>query len=73
VALDVVEGWIGRVGAVVGFVTLATALGWGVWRGLRKYRLRGLTKAAPAWVAEQILGASEHIGEDRALVWMDNN
>jgi protein-S-isoprenylcysteine O-methyltransferase Ste14 len=36
VALDVVEGWIGRVGAVVGFVTLATALGWGVWRGLRR-------------------------------------
>jgi hypothetical protein len=30
VALDVIERWIGRVGAVVGFVTLTTALGWGV-------------------------------------------
>jgi hypothetical protein len=59
VALDVIERWIGRVGAVAGFVTLTTALGWGVWRGLRKHRLCGLTKAAPAWVAEQILGGSE--------------
>ena len=33
-----------------------------------KYRLRGLIKAAPAWVAEQILSASESIGEDRAVV-----
>ena len=33
-----------------------------------KYRLRGLIKAAPAWVAEQILSASESTGEDRAAV-----
>jgi hypothetical protein len=38
-----------------------------------KYRLRGLIKAAPAWVAEQILSASESIGEDRAAVWMSEN
>ena len=38
-----------------------------------KYRLRGLIKAAPAWVAEQILSASERIGEDRAAVWMSRN
>jgi hypothetical protein len=30
-----------------------------------KYRLRGIIKAAPAWVAEQILSASESIGEDK--------
>jgi hypothetical protein len=28
-----------------------------------KYRLRGIIKAAPAWVAEQILSASEHTWE----------
>ena len=38
-----------------------------------KYRLRGLIKAAPAWVAEEILSASEHIGEDRTVVWMSWN
>jgi protein-S-isoprenylcysteine O-methyltransferase Ste14 len=35
VALDVVERWIGGVGAIAGFVTLAIALWQGVWRGLR--------------------------------------
>ena len=34
-----------------------------------QYRLRGLIKAAPVWVAEQILSASESIGDDRAAVW----
>jgi hypothetical protein len=33
-----------------------------------KYRLRGLVKVAPAWVAEQILRASEHTGNDRPAV-----
>jgi hypothetical protein len=35
-----------------------------------KYRLREIIKAAPSWVAEQILSASESIGEDRVAVWM---
>jgi hypothetical protein len=38
-----------------------------------KYRLRGLIKAAQARVAEQILSASESIGDDRAVVWMSWN
>jgi len=38
-----------------------------------KYRLRGIIRAAPAWVAEQILSASESIGADRAAVWMSRN
>jgi hypothetical protein len=38
-----------------------------------KYRLRGIIKAAPAWVAEQILSASESVGEDRPAVWMSQN
>ena len=33
-----------------------------------RHRPRGIIKAAPAWVAEEILSASEHIGEDRAAV-----
>ena len=33
-----------------------------------KYRLRGIIKAAPAWVAEEILSASERVGNDRAAV-----
>ena len=42
-------------------------------RAAHRYRLRGLIQAAPAWVAEEILSASEHIGEDRAAVWMSWN
>ena len=32
-------------------------------------RLRAITAALPAWVAEEMLSASEHIGDDRAAVW----
>jgi hypothetical protein len=35
-----------------------------------KRRLRALVAVLPAWVTEQILSVSEHIGEDRAAVWM---
>lgn len=35
-----------------------------------KRRLRGVVAAAPSWVTEEILSASQHIGDDRAVVWM---
>ncbi len=38
-----------------------------------KQRLRAIVAAAPAWVAEEILSASEHIGDDRAAGWMSEN
>jgi hypothetical protein len=38
-----------------------------------KQRLRAIVAAAPDWVAEEILSASEHIGRDRAAVWMSRN
>jgi len=36
-------------------------------------RLRGLVEAAPSWVSEEILSASERIGDHRAAVWMSDN
>ena len=38
-----------------------------------KRRLRGIVEIAPSWVAEQILSASQHVGDDRAAVWMSEN
>jgi hypothetical protein len=38
-----------------------------------KQRLRAIVAAVPDWVAEEILSASERIGEDRAAVWMSRN
>jgi hypothetical protein len=38
-----------------------------------KCRLRGIVKLAPAWVSEEILSASEHIGDDRAALWTRKN
>ena len=38
-----------------------------------KRRLRAIVETASSWVAEEILSASEHIGEDRAAVWMSEN
>jgi hypothetical protein len=38
-----------------------------------KRRLRAIVETVPSWVAEKILGASEHIGDDRAAVWMSDN
>jgi hypothetical protein len=40
---------------------------------LYKHRLRGIVEAAPAWVSEEILSASEHTGDDRAVLWMSEN
>ena len=36
-------------------------------------RLRGIVEAAQAWAAEEILSASERIGDDRAALWMSEN
>ena len=41
--------------------------------GGRSKRLWGVVAAAPAWVSEEILSASEHIGEDRAVLWLSRN
>ena len=38
-----------------------------------KRRLRGTVKLAPTWVSEEILSASEHIGDDRAVLWISKN
>jgi hypothetical protein len=38
-----------------------------------KRRLRAIVKVVPTWVSEQILSASEHIRDDRAVLWMSEN
>ena len=38
-----------------------------------KRRLRAIVKAAPSGVTEEILSASEHVGGDRAAVWLSDN
>ena len=38
-----------------------------------KRRLHGIVEAAPTWVSEEILSASEHIGDDQAALWMSEN
>ena len=38
-----------------------------------KRRLRAIVRVVPTWVSEEILSASEHIGDDRAAVWMSDN
>ena len=38
-----------------------------------KRRLRGIVEAAPTWVGEEILSASERIGDQRAALWMSDN
>jgi len=36
-------------------------------------RLRAMVATAPAWVSEEILSASERIGDDRVVLWMSEN
>jgi hypothetical protein len=45
-----------------------------VWLLLQAYRrrLRAIIVAAPSWMGEQILSASEGVGEKEA-VWMNEN
>jgi hypothetical protein len=38
-----------------------------------KRRLRAIVAAAPEWVAEEILSASQHIDERRPAVWLSDN
>ncbi len=38
-----------------------------------KHRLRAIVKAAPSWVTEEILSASEHLRSDRPAVWWSDN
>ena len=38
-----------------------------------KRRLRAIVEAAPAWAAEEILSASERIGDGRAVQWLSRN
>jgi hypothetical protein len=37
-----------------------------------KRRLREIVESVPNWVREEILSASEHIGDERAVLWSDN-
>jgi len=45
----------------------------GLLQAAYKRRLRAIIAAAPAWVGEEILSASEHIGDDRAAVWLSKS
>jgi hypothetical protein len=38
-----------------------------------KRRLRAIVKVVPTWVSEEIPSASEHIREDRAVLWISEN
>ena len=38
-----------------------------------KRRLRGIVEVVPAWVSEEIMNASQRIGDDRVAVWMSEN
>jgi hypothetical protein len=38
-----------------------------------KRRLRTIVRIVPTWVSEEILSASEHIKEDRAVLWLSKN
>ncbi len=45
----------------------------GILMAVYKRRLQGIIATAPAWVGEQILSASQHVGEGRAAVWFSEN
>ena len=40
---------------------------------VHKRRLRGVVEVAPSWMVEENLSASEHIGDDRAVLWLSEN
>ena len=46
-----------------------------VWLLLKAYRrrLRAIVAAAPTWMGEEILSASQAIGSDRPAVWLSDN
>lgn len=37
-----------------------------------KRRLRGIVESVPGSVSEEILSASEDVGDDRVVLWSDN-
>jgi hypothetical protein len=45
----------------------------GLLQAAYKCRLRAIVEAVPAWVTEEILSASERIGDDRAALWISKN
>ncbi len=49
-----------------------TAITWLLLKAYRR-RLRAMVATAPAWVSEEILSASERIGDGRAVLWMSKN
>ena len=49
-----------------------TAITWFLLKAYRR-RLRAIVGAAPAWVAEEILSASERIDDDRPVHWISTN
>ena len=38
-----------------------------------KRRIRPIVETVPAWVSEEMLSASERIGDRRAVLWMSKN
>jgi hypothetical protein len=46
-----------------------------IWLLLQAYRrrLRAIVTSALAWVSEEILSASQRIGEDRPAIWSSEN
>jgi len=42
-------------------------------RYLMSCTLRRIVEVVPVWVSEEILSTSEHIGDNRAVLWMSEN
>jgi len=38
-----------------------------------KRRRRAIVKVAPTWASQEILSASERIGDERAVLWLGEN
>jgi len=51
---------------------IESAITWLLLKAYRR-RLRAMVGTAPAWVSEEILSASERIGDDRVVLWMSKN
>jgi hypothetical protein len=45
----------------------------GLLQAAYKRRLRAVVETAPSWVTEEILSASERIGDARAALWIGRN
>jgi len=51
---------------------IESAITWLLLKAYRR-RLRAMVATVPAWVSEEILSASERIGDDRAVLWLSEN